>query len=107
MPRAHLTKDAAFDSSVVDRRARDVGARHRTARVDGPCRRDAASQRRVLLRFNLVAGLKRTSVSNDDAPDLLGAEASVRDPHGPAGDAVLAGTGAVAVAGPRASPRST
>ena len=53
-------------------------ARHGAGRVDGPRHGDAATQRRVLLRLDLVAGLQRALVGHDDAPDLLGAQASVR-----------------------------
>ena len=62
-------------------------ARDGAAGVDCPGDRDAAPQRRVLLRLDLVASLQRAPVGDDDAPDLLrrsGHRATRRRPRPPA-----------------------
>ncbi len=76
-PASHLTQDASLDPGVVDGRSDDVCDRHCAACVDHPVHGHLSSDCRILSGFDLVAGLERTSVSDDDAPDRLRTQATM------------------------------
>src|ERR1019366_2484640 len=105
VPGSHLTKDAALDARLLNRRPGPRRARHGAARVDRPRGRDAAAERRVLLRLDLVAGLERAAMGHDHAPDLFRTQAAVRRAAAAARrNAVLAGPVPAPVPAPSPTP---